>query len=643
MVNVNQQKTSVSKSTEESLVALLDSFLSSDKLVSENASETSLHSIHESISSLASSVSELVAKLSSGQQDVNSRDFDNSPDSQAKATPQWGCDAISGIEKAFDGFKCIYCGKLFADPDTGIAWRARGQHLAREHRFGACNLGTTFSSWGDMKQHLLDFHSFSTRAGESFTAAITSQFLCPRRSLPLFERNAEDKTQFVKAFDEIPAAAYILSAAFATAIGNSDSLKAELHLVKTCFRSRGQVFQRKINSLVDGGTIDSILPILWQIRQNLVYLFEELVIEERDEMPEVPRISARFTDTRTGDTAIDFSSLGSMLLRLSGELEERRWRETIEPLFASNTLTNTSEGLALNDRINPWLLTMLQYSSNTRIIVAKEFGPEIKDPSDISPWISSAIQFWFADGTTASGGGLHLVSDGAIDSRDNLLGSPVPSLDTSPNGEPSSPRVSNSERRGKAMFTYGGSSESSAASLKNDMAAKRGPWVKPPKFTFADPSSGGSVSSLNVASQQPSFRRVSEEATLFDDVFESDDEDEIDEDVIDEDEDSSDWEDSVEDSGSANDEMAFLSHVDSMPDLTSRRSMITTTTPLREQLPKDHPQLHSATSFRVRRLRGREVQAVLQRRFSVNGTNQPSSNSPPDLRQTPLQKRRLSA
>jgi hypothetical protein len=62
-----------------------------------------------------------------------------------------------------------------------------------------------------------------------------------------------------------------------------------------------------------------------------------------------------------------------------------------------------------------------------------------------------------------------------------------------------------------------------------------------------------------------------------DDVFETDEEDEIDESAIDDDDDSSDWEDSVEESGKSSfDDKALFKRVDSRPNLTSRRSLLTT-------------------------------------------------------------------
>ncbi|RDL37110.1 Uncharacterized protein BP5553_04543 [Venustampulla echinocandica] len=113
-----------------------------------------------------------------------------------------------------------------------------------------------------------------------------------------------------------------------------------------------------------------------------------------------------------------------------------------------------------------------------------------------------------------------------------------------------------------AMFSFGGSSNEDESSLPQNMT--KGPLP-------------------NAHKKQASFKEsvatktIQEEQAVDDDVFETDDEDDIDESAIDDDDDSSDWEDSVEDSGNPSiDEKTFFQRVDSRPNLTSRRSLITT-------------------------------------------------------------------
>jgi hypothetical protein len=123
------------------------------------------------------------------------------------------------------------------------------------------------------------------------------------------------------------------------------------------------------------------------------------------------------------------------------------------------------------------------------------------------------------------------------------------------------------QKKKNAMFSFGGSSNEDESSLPQKMQT-RGALME--------------AQYLTKNKKQTSFREeiatrtIKEEQPFDDDVFETD-EDEIDESAIDDDDDSSDWEDSVEDSGDASiDEKTFFQRVDSRPNLTSRRSLITT-------------------------------------------------------------------
>jgi hypothetical protein len=123
------------------------------------------------------------------------------------------------------------------------------------------------------------------------------------------------------------------------------------------------------------------------------------------------------------------------------------------------------------------------------------------------------------------------------------------------------------------VFTLGGSSGEDDSSLRSNMQS-----------SMAQRSSMASGLRRPLEpKKQTSFkeevatRTIHEDSILDDDVFETDDEDDIDESAIDDDDDSSDWEDSLEDSNKSSiDEKTFFQRVDSRPNLTSRRSLITT-------------------------------------------------------------------
>lgn len=123
------------------------------------------------------------------------------------------------------------------------------------------------------------------------------------------------------------------------------------------------------------------------------------------------------------------------------------------------------------------------------------------------------------------------------------------------------------QQKKKAKFLFGGSSNEDENSLPQRMQQKS--------------ALTESIQRPLAAKKQTSFqeevatRTIQDEQVFDDDVFETD-EDDIDESAIDDEDDSSDWEDSVEDSGSASiDEKTFFQRVDSRPNLSSRRSLIT--------------------------------------------------------------------
>lgn len=117
------------------------------------------------------------------------------------------------------------------------------------------------------------------------------------------------------------------------------------------------------------------------------------------------------------------------------------------------------------------------------------------------------------------------------------------------------------------MFQLGGSSGEDENSLQNSMKQYRS-------------SLSDALQRPHQSKKQTSFkeevatRTIHEDQVMSDEVFESDDE--VDESAIDDD-DSSDWEDSMEDSGKSSvDEKLSFPRVDSRKNLTSRRSLITT-------------------------------------------------------------------
>jgi hypothetical protein len=123
-------------------------------------------------------------------------------------------------------------------------------------------------------------------------------------------------------------------------------------------------------------------------------------------------------------------------------------------------------------------------------------------------------------------------------------------------------------KKKSTVFTFGGSSGEEENSLRENMQP-----AQVQRSSLSEALRGP------IQKKQTSFKEEVATRTILDnDVFEdTEEEDEVDESAIDDDDDESDWEDSIEESGrSSIDDKTFFQRVDSRPNLTSRRSLITT-------------------------------------------------------------------
>ncbi|KAF7881394.1 uncharacterized protein EAF01_011905 [Botrytis porri] len=174
------------------------------------------------------------------------------------------------------------------------------------------------------------------------------------------------------------------------------------------------------------------------------------------------------------------------------------------------------------------------------------------------------------------------------------------------------------QKKKPAKFSFGGSSNEDESSLPNRMQ---------PRSALTDKLEKPLAKKQTSFQEEVATRTIQEEA-FDDDVFETDDEDDVDESAIDDDDDSSDWEDSVEESGNASiDDKTFFQRVDSRPQLTSRRSLITT-------------MLHQ--NDRAQALATEASQSTPALRRSRNSSpNGPSLAASPESDETPLMMRGL--
>ena len=128
-------------------------------------------------------------------------------------------------------------------------------------------------------------------------------------------------------------------------------------------------------------------------------------------------------------------------------------------------------------------------------------------------------------------------------------------------------------KKKSTVFTFGGSSGEEESSLRENMLP-----AQVHRSSLSEALRGSLPNKKQTSfKNEVATRTIHEDRAMDDDVFESDEDDEVDESAIDDDDDSSEWEDSIEESGKSSfDDKTLFQRVDSRPNLTSRRSLITT-------------------------------------------------------------------
>ncbi|KAK0640916.1 hypothetical protein B0T16DRAFT_204217 [Cercophora newfieldiana] len=196
-------------------------------------------------------------------------------------------------------------------------------------------------------------------------------------------------------------------------------------------------------------------------------------------------------------------------------------------------------------------------------------------------------------------------------------------------------------KKQQAKFDLGGSSDDSYSDRSLDARKQPVPQPKKPVFQIGQESSEheSSLKSVLHTARQGSLLNAQKKTASFSNQVitqtyasaisdgEQSDTDYVDESAIDDDDDSSDWEDSVEESGKSSVEDKFnFQRVDSKPDLASRRSLIT---------------LMLAQGNRAQRLGNNASQstsALPRGRTTLNGPSM--VNSPNDSDEAPLMMKR---
>jgi hypothetical protein len=340
--------------------------------MSSNHSESqqSIQSLSHSISSLASQVSQLLknASLSDPNRENSPKVAEVANTKPTKSKYEWCCDAISGIDDAFNEDArnydeyCIYCLERFSIRGTESS-QERGRHLADCHAFGKCNLMITYQSWDDLKSHLIAFHSVTP---DGFSRH-TDRFSRKKRSFSLFRD---------KSF--------------------------------SCDHPSEELFERSTAGLI--------------VATRLQLAIDELKISR---IPHRELLDFLQTAISTERSFLSKSDTIACLLEeaiLSGHENELKKIHFSENVWCYTHLSKNFEAgsASLNQSLNKWFLQILEESVALRLLLVSGKVTAAMAPATSADWLAPILAFWdIEDATTELEQKMEL-SDGAVDSREGL-------------------------------------------------------------------------------------------------------------------------------------------------------------------------------------------------------------------------------
>jgi len=366
-----------------------------------------------------------------------------------------------------------------------------------------------------------------------------------------------------------------------------------------CLYADQSVFSRCADSVEQGRRLENLSWRLWQ-RETFVVDNEEKTapttqtlpqnIPSESRIPDLPQLSGS-VESLVDEEAVDFSSLSAPLeiarprvrrqdscastrskreRHISSDDFEKMIVSIVKdkgPLSAPHVAPVTKESLPVPPSFERSGSTTTESQSPAKSITASEGSPQ---PSPQSLSRTTVVR-----GFSPSQIPTPRTISGAAQSSDAI---PEPK---------SSPAAKVVQSKKPARFALGGSCSSSEQDQSLSNSKPIIPIIKKPVFQIGGSSEeDGSLKSamassrpgslLSARKKQASFSNNVMTRTIDDEAaVDSDTDDYIDESAIDYDDDSSDWEDSMEESGKSSMDDKFFQRVDSKPNLTSRRSLIT--------------------------------------------------------------------
>lgn len=296
----------------------------------------------------------------------------------------WSCDASLGIEDAFDLDHCVYCGEEFhaSPPD----WNARGEHLVTKHSFGRCSTSLEQYSSLDFGEHLRHIHHAQQ---DTLTNTVFMRKFFTGESLWASGISSEKISQSASNYNDLPKESAEVAALF----------QVQIRLLFDEFKQT----QRSDNN-------DTIL-----LQDDIASQLQTLQID-------AARIQEQFIVDGHSFDALNLSWDLCSCMRtqnLRGTLNPRKdidRMNLIDDIVGKDLLGNWNY---TRDRVNRWLLHMLRFSKTATTLIRGTFGIYDLEKSSENNWLRSVLEQWSVDEAATHHEWPLMLSDGAVDSRDD--------------------------------------------------------------------------------------------------------------------------------------------------------------------------------------------------------------------------------
>lgn len=303
----------------------------------------------------------------------------------------WSCNASLGIEDAFDVDFCGYCGERFqANPPD---WNARGIHLVQKHDFGRCGTNSEQYSSLDFGKHLRHVHHAKTDMLKN--TVLMRNLFTGERTFGMSERSSQSASNY----NDLPQEPMEVAALFDVQIGL---------LCKQFQQTQGS---------------DKSSSMLVQ-NDALVNLQEDVVLQLQDLQISAARIQEQFIVDGHSFDALNMSWDLSSCMRAQDLLGHLNPPSEIDRMNLIDDIAGKDlleKWKCTRDRINRWLLHMLRLSNTAATLIRGALGTyDLKESSEQN-WIRSVLEQWSSDEASNNHEWPLMLSDGAVDSRDDSL------------------------------------------------------------------------------------------------------------------------------------------------------------------------------------------------------------------------------